>query len=169
MSRALFALAGTVAGLTMAVTAAAPALADPPKNPYPDTSKYAKLDFEGFRVADKPGLWFSTPFGLNCGIWEDGSFGCTGAIPGSPAGTNQVGWFSGDSAAHFDNTEQLRFSAGQPQRVLPANNYIELAGTRCATTPDNNVYCTRYGASSYASYTDQFMVSSTKTWLGSQS
>ncbi|AMU71070.1 hypothetical protein PP298_12975 [Mycobacteroides abscessus] len=166
MSRKLFAIAGAVAGLAISAGAALPAAADPQKNPYPDTSKYAKLDFEGFRIADKPGLWFSTPFGLDCGIWEDSSFGCTGTIPGAPGGANQIGWFRGDSAAHFDNTAQLRFSSGQAQRVLPANNYIELGSTRCATTPDNNVYCT--GGSNYASYTNQFMVSAGKTWLGAQ-
>lgn len=166
MSRKLFAMVGAVAGLAISVGAALPAAADPPKNPYPDTSKYAKLDFESFRIADKPGLWFSTPSGLECGIWEDGSFGCTGAIPGAPGGANQVGWFSGDSAAHFDNTGQPRFSSGQAQRVIPANNYIELGSARCATTPESNVYCVR--GSSYAGNSDQFMVSSSKTWLGAQ-
>lgn len=165
MSRKLFAIAGAVAGLAISVGAALPAAADPQKNPYPDTSKYAKLDFEGFRIADKPGLWFSTPFGLDCGIWEDSSFGCTGTIPG--ARRRQPDWLvQGDSSAHFDNTGQPRFSSGQAQRVLPANNYIELGSTRCATTPENNVYCT--GGGNYASYTNQFMVSPGKTWLGAQ-
>lgn len=131
-----------------------------PKSPYPDISHYAKLYFEAFRLADKPGLWFSAPFGLDCGIWDDGSFGCTGPIAGAPAGTNQVGWFSGDSQAHFDSTGQLRFSSGGAQRVLPANNYLEYAGTKCATTPDNSVYCTRNSI-------EQFMVSASKTWLNS--
>ncbi|MEZ0365270.1 hypothetical protein ACAG26_16440 [Mycobacterium sp. pUA109] len=149
-------LAGVVAGLSVGV--AAPASADPP--PYPDISRYAKVDFEGFKIANQPGVWFSSPFGLNCGIWDDSSFGCTGNIPGSPAGTNQIGWFSGDSAAHFDNTDQPRFSAGSAQRVLPANNYLEYSGSRCATTPDNAVYCVRYG-------NDKFMVSPTQSWLGS--
>ncbi|EUA74366.1 hypothetical protein I541_3743, partial [Mycobacteroides abscessus] len=99
MSRKLFAIAGAVAGLAISAGAALPAAADPQKNPYPDTSKYAKLDFEGFRIADKPGLWFSTPFGLDLGIWEDSSFGCTGTIPGAPGGANQIGWFRGDSSA----------------------------------------------------------------------
>lgn len=56
MSQKWFAMMGAVAGLAMSVGAALPAAADPAKNPYPDTSKYAKLDFEGFRIADKPGL-----------------------------------------------------------------------------------------------------------------
>lgn len=136
---------------------AAPAVADTP--PYPDTSRYAKLDFEGFKLADKPGVWFATPFGLNCGIWDDGSFGCTGNIPGAPPGTNQIGWFTDDSTPHFDNTDTPRFSAGSPQRVLPANNYIEYNGTSCATTPDNSVYCNH-------NWLAKFMISPSQSWLG---
>ena len=150
---------GACAGVLVAMAAAVPALADPPKNPYPDTSRYSKLDFEGFQIPRQPGVWFSTPFGLNCGIWDDGSFGCTGAIPGAPAGTNQVGWFTNDEAPHFDNTNQPRFTAGTSQRVLPPNNYIEYAGTDCATTPDNSVYCSR-------GYYSKFMISPTNTWVG---
>lgn len=153
----LIVLAGVIAGLAP-VALAAPASAD--SAPYPDISHYAKLDFEGFKIADKPGVWFSTPTGLNCGIWDDGSFGCTGNIPGAPPGTNQIGWFSGDSSAHFDNTDQPRFNAGSPQRVLPANNYIAYNGTSCATTPDNSVYC------NHSSY-QRFLISPTNSWLGS--
>ena len=158
---------GACAAVSGAVLAAAgPAAADPPKKPYPDTSRYSKMDFEGFQIEDKPGVWFSSPTGLDCGIWDDGSFGCTGAIPGSPAGTNQIGWFRGDGAAHFDNTAQPRFSAGQAQRVLPANNYIEYAGAKCATAPDNGVYC--FTGSPYPSNGTQFLVNPTGSWLGTQ-
>jgi hypothetical protein len=100
---------------------------------------------------------------LDCGIWDDSSFGCTGAIPGSPNGTNQIGWFAGDGAAHFDNTTQPRFSSGQAQRVLPANNYIEYKNVRCATTPDNGVYCI---SGYYPSTASQFLVNPTGSWLG---
>lgn len=154
------AVMGVCAGLLVAT--AAPAQADPVKSPYPNISHYSKLDFEGFQISGKPGVWFSSPAGLNCGIWDGGSFGCTGAVPGAPAGVNQVGWFTGDTAAHFDNTTQPRFAAGPPQRVLPANNYIEYAGTDCAVTPENGVYCNR---NSYG----RFLTTPTKTWLGEDS
>lgn len=84
--------AGVCAAVSGAVLAGrAPASADAPKKPYPDVSRYAKLDFEGFQIDGKPGVWFSSPTGLNCGIWDEGSFGCTEPIPGAPAGTNQIG------------------------------------------------------------------------------
>ncbi|ODR07811.1 hypothetical protein BHQ15_10255 [Mycolicibacillus koreensis] len=149
--------AGLAAGMA-AVGWLPAAQADPP--PYPDISRYAKLDFEGFKLDNQPGIWFSSPTGLPCGIWDNGSFGCTGPIPGSPAGTNQVGWFPGDGLPHFDQTDQPRFAAGGPQRVLPANNYLEYHGVRCATTPDNGVYCTRNAPVS-------FLVTPQDSWLGS--
>ena len=159
MSLKFSVVGGVCAGLIAGVVSAPLVLADPPKSPYPDTSKYAKLDLERFKLADQPGVWFSAPFGLDCGIWDNGNFGCTGSIPGAPAGTNQIGWFTGDSAPHFDNTGQARFTSGQPQRVLPSNNYIEYAGTTCATTPQAQVFCTR-------GYATKFMISATQTWLG---
>ncbi len=157
MFKHLFASVGLVAGVA-ALGWAPAAQADPP--PYPDIGRYAKLDFEGFTLAKQPGIWFASPTGLNCGIWDNGSFGCTGPIPGSPAGTNQVGWFPGDAMPHFDETDQPRFAAGTPQRVLPVNNYLEYQGTRCATTPADGVYCTRNGPAS-------FLVTPEDSWLGS--
>ncbi|WP_078315733.1 hypothetical protein [Mycobacterium sp. D16Q16] len=168
MSQKWFAMVGAVASLAMSVGTALPAAADPPKDPYPDTSKYAKFDFEGFRIADKPGVWFSSTSGLSCGIWDDGSFGCNGVIPGAPAGTNQVGWFSGEGSAHFDNTEQIRFTSGEAQRVLPANNYIEYRNVRCATTPENHLYCGGAGSGKGGYSGARFLITPGKTWLGNE-
>lgn len=87
------------------------AMADPDipgdPNPYPDVNnatKFKQADFEQFLRDDTDGAWFSTPRGLTCAIWIDGSFGCNGSFPGAPAGTNQVAWFPGDWRAHFDTT-----------------------------------------------------------------
>ncbi len=159
---------GASAALAVGVLTAVPASAAPqkPTKPYPDISRFAKLDFEGFQLADKPGIWFSTPSGLNCGIWDDGSTGCTGTIPGAPGGANQVGWFSGESNAHFDNTDQLRFVAGVPQRVLPADNYVEYKNAKCGVTPEGAVYCASSG--NYAYSGNQFMVSTSGSWIGPQ-
>ncbi|MEU9806950.1 hypothetical protein [Mycobacterium sp. NPDC050853] len=132
----------------------AAANAEPP-SPYPDISRYAKVDFESYRLPpNDDGFWFSTPGGLNCGIWADGSFGCTGAIPGAPAGANQIGWFRGDGQPHFDETQQPRFTnpGGLVQRVIPRNSYIAVNQgtgngdtTTCAVTDTNGVYCFKSG------------------------
>jgi hypothetical protein len=152
-----------------ALPAAGPAVADPPKSdPYPDISRYVKLDSEGFALDGQPGVWFSTPTGLNCGITDGpgyGSFGCTGPIPGAPAGTNQIAWFSGDGDPRFDITGHPVFSAGVPQRVLPPGSYIDYQYSRCAVTPDNGVYC---DGGKYPYATGRFLVTPTASWLGEQ-
>lgn len=167
--RKLAAILG-VSAVVVGVVNAAAASADPQANPYPDVSRYAKLDSEGFRLgSDSENLWFSTPRGLNCGIWADGSFGCNGPIPGSPAGTNQIGWFVGDGQPHFDNTSTVRFvnPAGLQQRLIPRNRYIELGKTVCAVSGNDSVYCGwtqyRYGSSSDAG---QFIIGPDGTFLG---
>jgi len=159
MKRFAVTAAACAAAAGAVLAGGAPASADTPKKPYPDISRYTKLDFEGFQIDGKPGVWFSSPNGLNCGIWEDGSFGCTGSIPGAPAGTNQIGWFTGDTEPHYDSTAQLRFVAGGPQRVLPPNSFIKYGSTTCATTPANGVYCD-------GSYYAQFLVNPDASWLG---
>lgn len=154
--------------------------AEPPKSPYPDTKGYAQVDIEAYRVGqDRDNVWFKTPFGLNCGIWADGSFGCTGAIPGAPAGTNQVGWFPGDYAAHFDETEQPRFTNpnGLPQPVLPRRSYIVSSNlnsgssetSTCAVTDNGSVYCFKSGSwkgAGGAYYSSQFIVGPSSSYLG---
>ncbi|MEU9806951.1 hypothetical protein [Mycobacterium sp. NPDC050853] len=162
---AILGLSAVIAGAGVTATASA----DPKANPYPDINRYAKLDFEGFRVgSDNDNLWFSTPRGLNCGIWADGSFGCNGVMPGSPVGTNQIGWFLGDNQPHFDNTSTVRFvnPGGLPQRLLPRNRYVELGKTVCAVTENDSVYCgwnARYGNSSDQL---QFIVGPDNSYLG---
>ncbi|AMT69367.1 hypothetical protein [Mycobacteroides immunogenum] len=155
------------------------AVAEPAKSPYPDIGRYTKIDFEGYRLpSSDDDFWFSTPTGLNCGIWADGSFGCTGSIPGAPSGTNQIGWFTGDSQPHFDQTQQPRFinPGGLPQRVIPRNNYIAVTQatgygdtTTCAITDSGGVYCFKSGTwkgagGAYAAV--QFIVSPSVTYIG---
>lgn len=156
--------------LTLFAGSAFPASADPAKSPYPDISRYAKLDFEAFRLGqDNDNVWFRSPSGLNCGIWGDGSFGCTGSIPGAPAGTNQIGSFPEDDQPHFDSTQQPRFvnPNGLPQRVLPRDRYIRLGETVCAVTDNDSVYCSGKSPSTYPYDRNQFLVGPASTYLGS--
>lgn len=175
------ALAGMIGGVavtaaTVTVTGlacAGVAVADPEPGPYPDISRYAKLDFEEFRLgAPAPegtgDLWFSTPQGLNCAILDGGSsFGCNGPIPGAPAGTNQIGSFPGDQQSHYDNTERPRFTnpGGLPQRLLPPQRYIQSGVVTCAVTDTKSVYCR--GLSYSVDDTNQFLVGAGSSRLGS--
>jgi hypothetical protein len=135
-------LAGFLAGAVIGVGVAAPASAVPAQSPYPDTTQYERVvDFEKFKVTDEDGLWFTTLTGLYCGIGEDGSYGCSGHLPGAPQGENEVGYFLGDPFPRLYHTDELRFASGSRQTVLHGQTYIEYRGSRCAETRAGGVYC----------------------------
>ncbi|WP_243733937.1 hypothetical protein [Mycobacteroides sp. CBMA 271] len=146
---------------------AIPASAYPVPFPNIEMNKFQKLDHQGFRDAEVDGVWFSTPFGLNCGIWEWGDFGCSGNLAGTPAGTNQIGWFKQgyeanfDDAIHLDSTNQPAFVTGRAQRLLPPKSYVQYRGVQCATMADNSLYCRN-------SYNHDFWASPTQTWIDDQ-
>lgn len=138
---ATFAIAMFVVGVP--VTHSEP----PPTNPYPDNDlivrSYNLVRSDEYFTASAGGVWFSTPLGLNCGIWDRGSFGCTGDIRGAPPGTNNIGWVNGNIVTRYDWLLGVQFPPGHAERDLPPRNFIEYNGTRCATMADNSTYCAR--------------------------
>jgi hypothetical protein len=134
-----------------ALTAPPGAHADPDPSgtppPYPDTNlilrSYTRVRYDDYFTASSGGVWFSTPRGLNCGIWDRGSFGCTGNITGAPPGTTNVGWVNGNIVTRYDWLLGAQFPPGRAERELPPRSYIEYNGTRCATTTDSSTYCAR--------------------------
>lgn len=139
----MLAMACTLAML--AVGTAGLGAADPAGfvDPYPNIDYYSKLNPDDFAIPESGGVWFTAAPDLNCGIWEFGSFGCAGAIPGAPAGTNHIGWFNGDWKVHYDFSVGLRWPVGQAQRALPPLSRVTHNGTTCAQTNDSGIYCTR--------------------------
>jgi hypothetical protein len=135
---------GSAIGLAFAsaIPGHAEPIADVP-NPYPDmslvTAWYDQHQPDEFFLPDRPGVWFLTPSGINCGIWTWGSFGCVGNIPG--AGNNHIAWFNGNRAVHYGWTASIGFPAGQAQRPLPPRSYVTYESTTCAVTPEGNTYC----------------------------
>lgn len=135
-------LAGFVAGAAIGVGAAAPAAAVPAQGPYPDTSQYQRvIDLEKFKVTDRDGIWFTTPEGLYCGIEEDGSYGCSGDLPGAPRVENEVAWFLGDPFPRLYQTDEPRFNSGARQTILVGQTYLEYRGSRCAVNRESAIYC----------------------------
>ena len=134
---------GLIFGMVTPADADPPA--DAPPNPFPEMthieSWYNKLEPDRFFIADHPGVWFLTPSGLNCGIWDRGGFGCTGDIPGAPPGDNHIAWFNGNRAVHHGWTAAIQFPAGQAQQTLPPRSYVTYNSTSCAITPNSNTYC----------------------------
>jgi hypothetical protein len=160
--RWLVAIGSSVIGLTFG--AAIPGHADPavaPTSPFPEMSRisawYKQLEPDQFFIPDKPGVWFLSPSGLNCGIWVWGSFGCTGEIPGAPEGDNHIAWFNGNRGVHHGWTAAIQFPAGQAQRALPPGSYVTYESTTCAVTPDNNTFC--------AHGEFKFLTTSAGTWF----
>jgi hypothetical protein len=135
-----------------------------PPSPYPDaafiTAFYERRQASEFFTASNEGVWFTTPLGLNCGIWDRGSFGCTGDIRGAPPGTTRIGWVNGNIVTRYDAYDpllSLQFPPGQAERPLPTRTYVEYNGTRCVTTVDTSTYCARGPF--------RFLVTPTKTFL----
>lgn len=116
-------------------------------NPYPKDSliltAYARLDPAKFFLPGLYGVYFLTPSGLNCGIWLRGSFGCAGPLPGTPSGTDHIGWFNGDTRVHDDGAIAIGFPRAQAQQVLPPRSYLNWNETTCVTMADTSTYCYR--------------------------
>ncbi len=152
--------ATALGALAMMFGAAAPAAAGPgaaeaAPDPFPDIRYYDVADPGQF--IQPGGVWFTAPTGQNCGIWGLGSFGCTGAIPGAPAGTSHIGWIDGDRAVHYDWTMAVRFPPTRAQRVLAPRTKLTHEGTTCAVTPDGRTYCERGPL--------EFIIEPTRAWL----
>ena len=133
-----------------------------PSSPYPAAyfivSYYEKVKYDEYFTSSAGGVWFSTPLGLNCAIWDRGSFACTGNIRGAPAGsTNVVGWVNGQIRMRWDPSFTVLMPPGRAERELPPRTYIEYNGTRCVTMVDTSTYCTR------GPY--RFMVTPTRTYM----
>jgi len=134
----------------------------PPKStPFPDAGpilqSYQRQQPSEFFTASNEGVWFSTPLGLNCGIWDRGGFGCAGSIPGAPQGDTHIGWVTGNIVTRYDPLLSFQFPPGRAERMLPPRSYVEYNGTRCATMTDNSTYC------AHGPY--RFFITPTKTFL----
>jgi hypothetical protein len=153
---AVIGVAGTVMTGISAPAHADPLAGEAPSNPYPELRYLTEIDSAPYFL-ENSGVWFVTAQGLNCGIWWRGSFGCTGDIPGAPAGVHQIGWITGDARVHYDWTMAIRFPPSQGSLTIPPLNYITFEGTTCATTLDGSTYCERGPF--------RFFITPTHTWL----
>jgi hypothetical protein len=158
-------LATAAAAVGLAFGTVAPAHADPPSDapasPFPDMSYiaawYTQLDPQQFFIPDQPGVWFLTPSGLNCGMWQWGSYGCVGDIPGAPSDVHNIAWFNGNRAVHYGWTAAIQFPPGQALQALPPRSYVTYESTTCATMADNSTYC------EHGDF--RLLMQQTQTWL----
>ena len=165
MQRILLRLAMAAGVIGLAVATSPVVHSDPADgaalDPYPETDLilniYDRVQYTDYFTASAGGVWFSTPLGLNCGIWDRGSFGCTGDIRGAPPGTNNIGWVNGNIVTRYDWLLGVQFPRGQAERELSPRSYIDYNGTRCATMADSSTYCSRGPF--------KFFVTPAQTWL----
>lgn len=137
-----------------------PALAT--TGPYPDTSGYAGVGgLEKYKAIDREGRWFSTPEGLRCAILDDGSAGCSGVLPGTAPGINEIAWFAGDAFPRLYHTDDVKFDSGRVQTLVIGMAKLTYRGTTCAVTKESGVYCI-HGSDANS----QFMVTSDTTYRG---
>lgn len=133
----------------------------PPTSPYPDSDlilrSYDAVPVDDFFTSTAGGVWFSTPLGLNCGIWDRGSFGCSGDVRGGPPGTANIGWVNGNVVTRYDALLGIQTPPGRAERELSPRSYVTYNGTRCATMADSSTYCSRGPF--------KFFVTPTRTWL----
>jgi hypothetical protein len=156
-------LAGVLTGIFIGVGVATPAAGIPARGPYPDTAKYQPVsNIFTYIVTDRDGLWFTTPEGLYCGIEDDGSYGCSGDLPGAPPGENEVAWFVGDPSPRLYHTDEPRFHSGTRQTILVGATYLDYRGSRCAVNRESAVYCIHGDDPN-----SQLMVTTGMTWRGS--
>jgi hypothetical protein len=142
-------IASIAVAVTVMLTTSPGAHAEPDPSgsppPYPDTNlivrSYERVRYDDYFTPSAGGVWFSTPRGLNCGIWDRGSFGCTGNITGAPPGTTNVGWVNGNIVTRYDWLLGAQFPPGRALRELSPRSYIEYNTTRCATMADGSIYC----------------------------
>jgi hypothetical protein len=134
---------------------------DAPTGPFPDMGHvfawYDEFESDSLFLADRPGVWFLSPTGLNCGIWDRGSFGCTGNVPGASPGGDHIAWFNGNRSVHYGWTAAIQFPAGQAAVTLPPRSYVTYNSTTCAVKPDSSVYC---GHGEF-----KFLMTATETWF----
>jgi hypothetical protein len=155
--------AGVLACTFIGVSVAAPAAGIPSTGPYPDIAKYQPVsNIFNYIVTDRDGIWFTTPEGVYCAIEDDGSYGCSGDLPGAPPGENEVAWFVGDSFPRLYHTDEPRFNSGTRQTILIGETYLDYRGSRCAVNRESAVYCIRGGDPN-----SQLMVTTAMTWRGS--
>ncbi|MDT5138005.1 MAG: hypothetical protein QOD58_2267 [Mycobacterium sp.] len=130
-----------------------------PPNPYPDENliwrSYQRHDPAEYFTASASGVWFTSPSGLNCGIWDRGDFGCIGDIH-SPGG-DHIGWVKGNIVVRHDGLLNLQFPPGRAEQPMLPRSYVEYNGTTCAVMSDTSTYCSR------GPY--KFFITPTQTWL----
>lgn len=151
--------AGVLAGAPAAGADPAPAPA-PALPPIPNVMSYMPVNPADYTVNGGKWFGFAGPAGVVCVLDSfSGEYGCSGPLPGAPAGVNLVS--AGPSGAPtFGTTPQPKYEAAGKVRPLPPNTRLTYRQTACGVDADGVVAC--------LNSRDQvgFVVGPTSTYIG---
>ena len=137
-------LASPVVAAGAGVAGPATAWADPdpaPPPPIPDVNQYTPLNPADY--AANGGKWyaFAGPPGVVCILDNlNGDYGCSGPLPGAPAGVNLV---SGGpvGAPTFSTTDKPIFAAAGEVKTMPPNTRLSFRQVSCGVDDVGAVAC----------------------------
>jgi len=134
------------AGAAVAVVASvSPAWADPDPvpapPPLPNVNAYLPISPVAYSVMGGNWYAFAGPVGVTCVINKtSGGYGCSGALPGTPEGTNLVS--AGPvGAPSFGSTGQPIFGAVGEVKALPPNTRLSFREISCGVDGAGVVAC----------------------------
>jgi hypothetical protein len=130
LSRILIGLASAAGAAVIGVPGFAAADPEPAPGP-PNINAYAPVKPSDYAVMDNNWYAFSTPEGITCVLQRNGSYGCSGALPGAPNGANLVS--GGPGAPAFANTDGAVFAVVGAAKPLPANTRLSYQTVSCGT------------------------------------
>lgn len=142
MGGMLYRIALVIAAGALALTAAAPAAAEPPAGA-DDIDSFPIAEGHYTSPTDFYGIFFKTPDGRSCGIGPNGGpVGCDAVPIDAPPGTNQTVVNSGVPATYRHSDTQ---SFTRDVDVLPEGHRLENWGATCGVGHQGTVTCKTYG------------------------
>lgn len=136
---------GAVGAVVAAVTLVSPASADPDPAPapppLPNVNAYTPISPVDYSVMGGNWYAFAGPVGVTCVINKtNGSYGCSGALPGAPEGANLVS--AGPvGPPTFAGTGQPIFGAVGEVKALPPNTRLSYREISCGVDGAGVVAC----------------------------
>ncbi len=134
VSRILIGIASAVGAATIGMPGVAAAQPDPPPAPpAPNVNAYTPVKPSEYAVMDGNWYAFSTPDGATCVLQRNGTYGCSGPLPGAPGGANLVSGGPGGPPGFASADGSVFAVVGAEAKPLPANTRLSYRTISCGT------------------------------------
>lgn len=127
----LIGAASAVGAVFVGVPGVAAAQPPAPPPPLPNVNAWAPAKLPDYAVADGTWYAFGAPQGITCVLQRNGSYGCSGALPGAPGGANLVS--GGPGSPGFSSTAAPLYAATEAPKPLPPNTRLSFQTVSCGT------------------------------------